>query len=73
MGKVKSLKDKLWGAAVMKMSFVLRGDGESPAFKAIFPGVLRDLELEEKDVDAYIEANRAEVETAARGKPPDAE
>ena len=32
MGKAKSLKDKLYGAAVLKMSFRLRGDEESPAF-----------------------------------------
>ena len=67
MGKPKSLKDKLWGAAVLKMSFVLRGATETPAFKGIYPGVLRDLELEDKQVDEYIEANRAAVEKAARG------
>lgn len=70
MGKPKALKDKLWGASVLKMSFVLRGDEASPAFRAIYPGVLRDLELEDSAVDSYIEANRAEVEKAARGKPP---
>ena len=70
MGKPKSLKDKLWGAAVLKMSFVLRGDEGSPAFKAIYPGVLRDLELTDEDVDKYIGENRALVEKAARGSSP---
>lgn len=70
MGKPKSLKDKLWGAAVLKMSFVLRGDQASPAFKAIYPGVLRDLELTDEDVERYIEENRAEVEKSARGGVP---
>ena len=40
MGKAKTLKDKLFGAAVLKMSFRLRGDEESPAFKFVYPGVL---------------------------------
>ncbi|MBX5483721.1 MAG: hypothetical protein IRZ16_18005 [Myxococcaceae bacterium] len=70
MGKPRSLKDKLWGAAVLKMSFVLRGDEESPAFKAIYPGILRDLELNDADVDKYIAENRAAVEKAARGSTP---
>ena len=70
MGKPKSLKDKLYGAAVLKMSFRLRGDEETPVFKAVYPGVLRDLELQDAEVEKYIEEHRAEVEEAARGKPP---
>ena len=70
MGKAKSLKDKLYGAAVLKMSFRLRGDEESPAFKFVYPGVLRDLELEDTDVEQYIEQNRESVERAARGSTP---
>ena len=70
MGKPKALKDRLFGAAVLKMSFRLRGDEASPAFKGIYPGVLRDLELEDEAVEKYISENRAAVETAARGKPP---
>ncbi len=73
MGKPKGLKDKLWGAAVLKMSFRLRGDEASPAFKAIYPGVLRDLELTDEAVEQYIEQNKEAVEKAARGHnpPPD--
>ena len=70
MGKAKSLKDNLYGAAVLKMSFRLRGDEESPAFKFVYPGVLRDLELEDAAVEKYIEENRADVERAARGSTP---
>jgi hypothetical protein len=70
MGKAKSLKDKLYGAAVLKMSFRLRGDEESPAFKFVYPGVLRDLELEDTEVEQYIEQNREVVERAARGSTP---
>lgn len=70
MGKAKSLKDKLFGAAVLKMSFRLRGDEDSPAFKYVYPGVLRDLELEDMAVERYITENREAVEKAARGSSP---
>ena len=59
-----------YGAAVLKMSFRLRGDEESPAFRFVYPGVLRDLELEDAAVERYIEENREAVEKAARGSTP---
>jgi len=68
VGKPKALKDKLFGAAVLKMSFRLRGDEDSPAFRFVYPGVLRDLDLEDEAVERYIADNREQVETAARGK-----
>jgi hypothetical protein len=70
VGKPKALKDRLVVAAVLKMSFRLRGDEHSPAFTGTYPGVLRDLELKDEAVEKYIEENRAAVEAAARGKPP---
>ncbi len=69
MGKGKPLKDRLFGAAVLKMSFRLRGAEDSPAFSGIYPGVLRDLELDDEAVERYIEEHRSEVEAAARGAP----
>lgn len=63
----KSPKEKLFGAAVLKMSFRLRGSEDSSAFKGIYPGVLRDLELEDAQVEAFIGENREAVEKAARG------
>jgi hypothetical protein len=70
MGKAKALKDKLYGAAVLKMSFRLRGDEDSPAFRVVYPGVLRDLGLEDTAVEHYINENREAVEKAARGSTP---
>lgn len=67
MGKSKPLKDKLWGAAVIKMSFRLRGTEGTPAFNGVYPGVLHDLEITDEAVEDYISANRAAVEKAARG------
>src|SRR6266852_3244736 len=73
MAKGKSTKEKLFGAAVLKMSFRLRGDEESPAFQFVYPGVLRDLELNDAAVEKYIAENRDAVERAARGKASDPE
>ena len=67
MGKPKSLKDPLYGAAVLKMSFRLRGDETSAAFKVVYPGVIRDLGIEDAAVEKYIVEHRVEVEKAARG------
>ena len=58
MGQVKSLKDKLRGAAVLKMSFRLRDTENSPQFRAIYPGVIESLGLTDAEVEAYIEENR---------------
>lgn len=73
MGKPKAIKDPLFYAAVLKMSFRLRGDEQSPAFKVVYPGILRDLALEDGTVEKYIEDHREVVERAARGtdSPPD--
>ena len=65
----KTREQKLFGAAVLKVSFLLREAGDSPAFKLVYPGVLRDLGLEDSEVDAFIASNRESVEKAARGQP----
>ncbi len=65
----KTLDEKLWGAAVLRASFALRGQLDAPAFKSIFPGVLRDLEVTEKQVDEFLVKNKDAVEKAARGDP----
>lgn len=65
----RTREQKLFGAAVLKASFQLREALDSPAFKVVYPGVLRDLGLDDAEVDAFISANREEVEKAARGEP----
>ena len=70
MAKTKSLDERLFGAAVLKMSFRLRGAEGSAAFTGIYPGVLRDLQLDDDTVERYIQEHQVEVETAARGTPP---
>lgn len=64
----KTPEQKLFGAAVLKMSFRLRDALESPAFKGIYPGVLRDLGVDDEAVEKFTAANREAVEKAARGK-----
>jgi hypothetical protein len=70
MGKPKAAKEPLRVAAVLKMSFRLRGDEQSPAFKAVYPGVLRALALSDDEVEKYIAAHRELVERQARGHQP---
>lgn len=70
MAKTKSLNERLFGAAVLKMSFRLRGAEGSAAFTGIYPGVLRDLQLDDEAVERYIEEHRNQVEAAARGAAP---
>lgn len=67
MAKPKTLKDRLFGAAVVKMSFRLRGTEDSPQFRGIYPGLLRDLGITDEDVEKHIAENREAVEKAARG------
>ncbi len=66
MAKTKTLEEKLWDAAILKLSFSVRGNENATTFKAVYPGVLRDLQLTDAQVDAYIEAHRDEVEKAVK-------
>jgi hypothetical protein len=70
MAKTKTLREKLFGAAVLKLSFLLRGADDSPAFRAVYPGVLRDLGVSDAEVDTFIKENREAVEKSARGAGP---
>lgn len=61
-------EQKIFGAAVLKMSFRLREALDTPAFKVVYPGVLRDLGLDDAQVEAFTAAHREAVEKAARGQ-----
>lgn len=65
MPKAKTLEEKLRAAAILKFSFTFRKTENEPVFKSVYPGVLRDLGIEDAQVDAYIEAHREEIEKAA--------
>lgn len=68
----KRKRDPLFGAAVLKLTFQRRKDEQSPQFRAIYEGVLRDLKLTDEAVDAYLEEHLEDVEAAlgAKGPPP---
>jgi len=61
-------RDPRFGAAVLKVSFRMRGDEASEAFQRVYEGVLRDLGITDEEVEAYLAAHREEVEQAARGQ-----
>lgn len=58
-------RDPLFAAAVLKLSFLRRGEAAIAGWQAVYDGVLRDLGLTDAEVDAYLLAHRAEVEAAA--------
>jgi hypothetical protein len=64
LGRGKTKEEKLFSAAVLRRSFELRGDEHREEFLFVFRGVLRDLALEEGEVEAYLAAHAAEVEAA---------
>ncbi len=61
-------KDPLFSAAVLKLSFRLRGQEGSEAFRFVYDGVLRDLGITDEAVEAYIGDHREAVEAAVRGQ-----
>ena len=64
MAKAKTREEKLFSAAVLRRSFELQDDQYRSGFRFVYEGVLRDLGLEEREVEAYLAEHRAEVEAA---------
>lgn len=59
-------RDPIFAAAVLKLTFQRRHDEQSPQFKSIYDGVIRDLGVSDADVDVFLAAHRTEVEEAIR-------
>ena len=55
-------RDPLLGAAILKLSFLLRGRADEPGFRVVYFGTLREFGLTNAEVDVYIAAHRAELE-----------
>lgn len=66
MARTTKRKDPMLTAAVLKVSFAMRGSSAG-VFQEIYEGVLRDFDLRDEDVDRFIEENRERVEELARG------
>ncbi len=64
MSKAKTREERLFSAAVLRRSFELQEARYQDGFRFVYEGVLRDLGLEEREVEEFLEANRAEVEKA---------
>jgi hypothetical protein len=67
LARTRTREERLFGAAVLRRSFELRGEDQGKAFRAVYLGVLRDLELTEEEVAEFIAANRARVDAAVGG------
>ncbi len=59
-------RDPIFGAAVLKLTFQRRKDEQSPQFRAIYEGVLRDLNLTDAQVEAFLASHLPEVEESIR-------
>ncbi len=59
--RTKTRSEKLFSAAVLRLSFELQDGKYREGFRFVYEGVLRDLELDAADVDAYLAEHRAEV------------
>ena len=66
MGQPKTRSEKLFSAAVLRRSFELQEARYQEGFRFVYEGVLRDLGLEEAEVEEYLAAHRDEVERAIR-------
>ena len=62
--RAKTRSEKLFSAAVLRLSFELQDGQYREGFQFVYAGVLRDLALEERDVEAYLAEHRPEVEAA---------
>jgi hypothetical protein len=66
----KTREERLFSAAVLRRSFELQESRYQDGFRFVYEGVLRDLGLEEREVEEFLAAHRDEVEQAIgrRGK-----
>ncbi len=55
-------KDRLRSAALVKLKYQMQTGNLDSGFKTIFGGVLKELSLEESEVDQFINENLSELE-----------
>jgi hypothetical protein len=59
-------RDPLFGAAVLRLSFELRGATDDPGFRFVYRKTLADLGLTDDTVRAYVEEHRDALERHIR-------
>ncbi len=55
-------QDPLFGPAVLKLSFTMKGIIDQPGFRVVYFGTLKDLGLVDSQIDAFILEHRDELE-----------
>jgi len=66
MSDAPRARDPLFGAAVLRLSFQLRGSTDDPGFRFVYRKSLQDLGLTDAAVCRYIDAHRDELERHIR-------
>ena len=56
------LNDPVFGAAVLKLSFLMKGIADQPGFRVVYFGTIRDLDITDAEVNTFIEENRSSLE-----------
>ena len=54
--------DPLFGAAVLKLSFILKGIEDQPGFRVVYHGTLKEFGLKDSEVTEYILKHREKLE-----------
>jgi len=62
--KGKTKAERLFSAAVLRRGFELQDGQYREGVRFVYEGVLRDLGLEEREVEEYLAKHRAEVDAA---------
>lgn len=72
MAREKTREERLFAAAVLRRSFELQDGQYREGFRFVYEGVLRDLGLEEAEVEQFLAEHREDVEAAIgrRGRTP---
>ena len=55
-------EEPVFGAAVLKLSFMLNGMIDQPGFRVVYFGTLKELNLSDRQVTEYLNAHRADLE-----------
>jgi hypothetical protein len=64
LAREKTKEERLFAAAVLRRSFELRGEHQGAAFRFVYEGVLRDLGVEDGEVQDHLRSHGAEVDAA---------
>ncbi len=64
MAAPKTKAERLFSAAVVRRSFELQEGRYQEGFRFVYEGVLRDLGLDDREVEEFLAAHRDEIEKA---------